>query len=315
MNGVSLFTGSGIGDLAASHAGIRTVAMCESDPCCRYILSHLHPDTPLFEDVRDVSAESLWERGVGSVDIISGGFPCQDLSTAGRGKGIEGSRSGLWREMFRVIRQVRPVWLCLENVPVLRVRGADRVLAPLEKIGYTCWPLVVGAWAVGAPHKRDRVWIVGRRLDDARQEHGRQGGHDDNGVSPQRTEAADFDQRPVADVGDSESGGQRADGGTLGNAGHVDESDEAVADAGCGNNGSEGCAGSDGWTVPRWPSRPGQPQHDWESARLLEFGLGDAVDGLPARVRSRANKALLRVCGNAWCYPNARLIYEWIVKQ
>ena len=161
MRGLSLFTGGGIGDLAAAAAGLETVAQCENDPVCQYALRQLWPDSYLFEDVHDVSGRALRQRGLWPIDIISGGFPCQDISTAWRGAGIEGSRSGLWREMFRVIRQVRPAWILIENVPALRVRGADRVIAPLERIGYTCWPLVVGAWAVGAPQKRDRVWIVG----------------------------------------------------------------------------------------------------------------------------------------------------------
>jgi len=168
MNQLSLFTGSGIGDWAAAQVGIETIAQCENDPVCQFALRKLWPETYLFKDARDVSAESLRVRGLWPIDIISGGFPCQDLSTAGRGAGIEGSRSGLWREMFRVIRQVRPTWLVIENVPVIRVRGVDRVLAPLERIGYTCWPLVVGAWAVGAPHKRDRVWIVAHRVANSK---------------------------------------------------------------------------------------------------------------------------------------------------
>src|SRR5262249_35665923 len=106
-------------------------------------------------------------------DLIAGGFPCQDISAAGKGAGIGGTRSGLWFEMARIIAGVRPAWVLVENVPALRARGADRVLADLEEIGYTCWPFVVGAWAVGAPHRRDRVWIVahrdggGRRIDRA----------------------------------------------------------------------------------------------------------------------------------------------------
>jgi len=161
MNHLSLFTGSGIGDYAAEQCEITTVGQCESDPACLYWLRKKWPDVPKWEDVRDVSAESIRRAGVRQVDLISGGFPCQDISTAGRGKGVEGSRSGLWREMFRVIRQCRPAWLVIENVPVLRVRGADRVIAPLERIGYTCWPLVVSAFDTGAPHLRPRAWIMG----------------------------------------------------------------------------------------------------------------------------------------------------------
>ena len=162
MRNLSLFTGSGIGDYAAEQCGIETVAQCENDQACLYCLERLFPHAKQFKDVRDVSVESL--RELLPIDIISGGFPCQDISTAGRGDGIEGSRSGLWREMFRIIRQVRPTWLLIENVPSIRVRGVDRVIAPLERIGYTCWPLVVGVAACGGDVPRERLWLVARAV-------------------------------------------------------------------------------------------------------------------------------------------------------
>ena len=170
MRHLSLFTGSGIGDLAAKAAGIITVAQCENDPVCQFALRRLWPDAKLFEDVRDVSAVTLARLGILPVDIISGGFPCQDISTAGRGAGIHGKQSSLWFEMRRVIGEVRPPWVLVENVPALRSRGADRVLADLEEEGYTCEANVVGAWAVGAPHKRDRVWIVAYRAWNGQRE-------------------------------------------------------------------------------------------------------------------------------------------------
>jgi len=103
------------------------------------------------------------------VDLVAGGFPCQDVSAAGRGVGIErGHRSGLWREFARIVRELRPSWVLVENVPALRRRGADIVLGDLEAAGYSTWPLVVGARHVAAPHRRDRVWIVGRLADASR---------------------------------------------------------------------------------------------------------------------------------------------------
>jgi len=283
MNNLSLFTGSGIGDYAAAQCGIRTVAMCENDPWCCYALERMFPEAKLFKDVHDVSATAL--RQFGPIDIISGGFPCQNLSTAGRGEGIEGSRSGLWREMFRIIRQVRPAWLVIENVPAIKVRGVDRVLAPLERIGYTCWPLVVGAEHVGATHRRHRVWIVGRCLADA------------------------------------PSGRHGADGAALGDAGHADQCGESLADAESdGYQGTEPTNGPSSNLRRRlaepccWPSRPGEPQHAWEAPRLVERPVGGEFAGMAGRVHSRANKALLRVCGNGWVYQNALLIYQWIAE-
>ncbi len=159
MRHLSLFTGSGIGDHVAEMCGIETVAQCENDSACLYCLERLFPHAKQFRDVKDVTDDAL--RSLGTIDIISGGFPCQNISGAGKGEGIEGEKSILWFEMLRIITAARPTWVLVENVPALRVRGADVVLAGLEELGYTCWPLVVGAWATGQAHQRNRIWIVG----------------------------------------------------------------------------------------------------------------------------------------------------------
>jgi DNA (cytosine-5)-methyltransferase 1 len=153
---LSLFAGIGGIDLGLSRAGSRCVGMVEIDPFCRAVLAKNFPGVPLFQDVRSFDARAF----AGSVDLVAGGFPCQDISVAGKGAGIDGARSGLWSEMLRVVREVRPAWVLAENVPALRTRGADRVLGDLEGEGYACWPLLVGAGDVGAPHRRQRVWIV-----------------------------------------------------------------------------------------------------------------------------------------------------------
>ena len=342
MRHLSLFTGSGIGTLAAQQCGIETVAQCENDPACQHALRNLWPTAFLFEDIHGVSAESLRQRGADEIDIISGGFPCQDLSCAGKGAGIEGSRSGLWREMFRVIRQVRPRWLVIENVPALRLRGSDRVIAPLERIGYTVWPLVVGAWAVGAPHKRDRVWIVGRLADTPPGGLGtdgaarRSGGHADqcgennvghadlfisgdkpptNGYEGQAGLANRLGQtRSMVNApgGREEATQQRGQRhGPLGTSGELADTLGGL----CGCGGDQQKRGPDRGTLARWPSRPGEQQHDWESPRLLVESLGGEFDGFPARVQRRANKAALRILGNAWCYQNALIIFHWIAEQ
>lgn len=140
--------------------------MCESDEWCRYALERLWPGVPVFPDIRALSVDALRERGAWPIDIISGGFPCQDISSAGKGVGITGERSALWFEMLRLVREVRPRWVLAENVPALRTRGADIVLDGLAAAGYTAWPVVVGAWACGASHRRNRVWIVGHANSD-----------------------------------------------------------------------------------------------------------------------------------------------------
>jgi DNA (cytosine-5)-methyltransferase 1 len=150
---------SGIGGFSLgleSTGGFETIAFCEALPERRRWLSLHWPGVPIHEDVRRLDGGT-----VGAVDVVAGGFPCQDISAANhRGKGLDGERSGLAFEAVRIIGDCRPRWLLLENSPRLRTRGADRLLGELEALGYTCWPLVVGARHVGAPHRRDRVWLI-----------------------------------------------------------------------------------------------------------------------------------------------------------
>jgi DNA (cytosine-5)-methyltransferase 1 len=159
MNVLDLFSGIGGFSLGLERAGMRTVAFCEANDFCRRVLAHHWPNTPIFTDVRSLTAQRLAANGI-AVDLIAGGFPCQDVSQAGRGAGLDGERSGLWHEFARLIRELRPDWVIAENVPGLRALGADRVLDDLEAADYTARPLVVGAWHAGAPHRRNRVWIV-----------------------------------------------------------------------------------------------------------------------------------------------------------
>ena len=157
---LDLFSGIGGASLGLHWAGMRTVAFCESDPACVRVLRRHWPDVPVFPDIRTLSAEDLRRAGVPPAELLVGGFPCQDISPVGRGAGLDGARSGLWSHMHRLVAECRPRWVVAENVPALRVRGADRVLEDLEALGYACWPLVVGAAHAGAPHRRGRAWIV-----------------------------------------------------------------------------------------------------------------------------------------------------------
>ena len=162
MNVLDLFSGIGGFSLGLERAGMRTVAFCEINPFCQAVLRHHWPEVPIFEDIRELTADRL-----GRVDLICGGFPCQDISTAraAAAPGLAGKRSGLWFEMLRLVRECRPDWVLIENVTRLRTLGADRVLSDLEEAGYTGRPLVVGARDVGAPHPRARVWIVANSND------------------------------------------------------------------------------------------------------------------------------------------------------
>ena len=156
MNVLDLFSGIGGFSLGLERAGMRTVAFCEIDPHARAVLHKHWPNVPVFTDVSTLSKGDLSEQ----IDIIAGGFPCQDISTAGRGAGLSGSRSGLWFEYCRIINEIRPRYAIIENVSALRRRGLGGVLRSLAEIGYDAEWHCIPASAVGAHHRRDRVWIV-----------------------------------------------------------------------------------------------------------------------------------------------------------
>ncbi len=154
---VDLFSGIGGFALAGDWTGrIQTVQFVEFNPYKQNVLKSRFPGVPIHDDIRSYDAKPLR----GTVDIVCGGFPCQDISVAGKGIGIDGERSGLWSEMFRVINECHPRWVLAENSPAIRTRGIDRVLGDLESIGYTAWPHVVSASDIGATHRRQRCWIV-----------------------------------------------------------------------------------------------------------------------------------------------------------
>jgi site-specific DNA-cytosine methylase len=161
---ISLFSGVGMTDLAAEKLGFKTVATAEIDPFNRRVLRKRFPDAAHFADVRDVRATSgyvvKYAPGVRKVPLLlSGGFPCQDVSNAGTKAGLDGARSGLWTEMLRVISEFQPEYVLAENVAALRSRGLDRVLNDLHHAGYDVQWECIPAGAVGAPHLRDRIWI------------------------------------------------------------------------------------------------------------------------------------------------------------
>jgi DNA (cytosine-5)-methyltransferase 1 len=156
MNILDLFSGIGGFSLGLERAGMRTVAFCEIDPRARAVLHKHWPDVPVFTDVSTLSKDDLNEQ----IDVIAGGFPCQDISTAGLGAGLSGSRSGLWFQFRRLIKEIQPRYAIIENVSALRSRGLDQVLWSLFEIGYDAEWHCIPAAAIGAPHQRDRVWIV-----------------------------------------------------------------------------------------------------------------------------------------------------------
>ncbi len=167
MNVLSLFTGAGGGELTFQHLlkGFRTVGYVEYEPYPQAVIRQrisdgLLDNAPIFSDIKNFISEGWAESYKGMVDVVTGGFPCQDISCAGKGAGIEGEKSGLWGEMAEVVRQVRPQYVFVENSPMLTVRGLGTVLKDLAEMGYDARWGCISAAQIGAPHKRNRIWIV-----------------------------------------------------------------------------------------------------------------------------------------------------------
>jgi DNA (cytosine-5)-methyltransferase 1 len=152
----SLFSGVGGLELGLERAGLgRVVWQVEIDSFCRAVLENHYPYAKRFQDVCNVGKHNLEH-----VDVICGGFPCQDVSVAGKGEGLAGERSGLWREFARVVSELRPGWVVVENVSQGAKRWVDPVVSDLEQLGYACLLVPIEACAVGAPHERARLFIV-----------------------------------------------------------------------------------------------------------------------------------------------------------
>ena len=175
VNELALFAGAGGGILGGHLLGWRTVCAVEWEPypasvlCARQNDGFL-PPFPVWDDVQSFRGEP-W-RGI--VDVVSGGFPCQDISAAGKGTGIDGERSGMWREMARIIHEVQPRFAFVENSPMLTSRGLGTVLGDLASMGFDARWGVLGAADVGANHQRNRIWIVATNTNHARIERGQQ---------------------------------------------------------------------------------------------------------------------------------------------
>lgn len=149
----SLFSGIGGFESGADLEQIETMWNCEIEPYQRKILKQNWPNTKQYEDIRKI-------KRIKYVDIVSGGFPCQDISIAGKGKGIHGVRSGLWSEMHRVCRIIKPKYIIIENSPMLLIRGLEKVLCDLSEIGYNAEWRCLSNKDFGFPHKRERLYII-----------------------------------------------------------------------------------------------------------------------------------------------------------
>jgi DNA (cytosine-5)-methyltransferase 1 len=311
---LSLFSGIGGLDLAAHWVGFRPAAFVERDGFCQKVLAKHWHGTPIFDDVRTFNAAQFL-----GISLIIGGFPCQDISAAGKGAGLEGERSGLWFEYLRIIKECRPRFVVAENVDSLLGRGLDRVLCGLEEAGYAVEALSVAASDMGAPHQRKRWFIVGERIDQPGVAQGdscggRLPGKPRRGAGSEPTDGlVGGEKRAMANPDgqrQSQSGGIVADfrrwnqhGGQeladpLGHGWQEQRGDwsggEFLSPSGTCGGGStvsrmggaaHGLSGGMDFPGLLWPAGKGTYQHDWEAPRTVK----GKQPGRPARIQALGN--------------------------
>jgi DNA (cytosine-5)-methyltransferase 1 len=267
---LSLFAGIGGFDLGLERTGgFKTVAFCEIDPFCQRVLKKHWPEVPCYDDVRQLSADRLRTDGI-AVDVIVGGFPCQDISDAGFRVGIEGERSGLWAEYARLIGEFRPLYVIVENVSALLSRGLDTVLGDLASIGFDAEWHCIPASAIGAPHRRDRLWLIA--YPGSQQ-------HEGGCPSLSRSIAEELSRANMAEPSRellNRSGDTRAKGWS-------ESSDRCEAMGDAAGSGSQRAAQAGIYRREEGPrSRNGEPQRSGWWA--VEPDVGRVAHGVPRRV-------------------------------
>ncbi|WEJ77551.1 DNA cytosine methyltransferase [Paracoccus versutus] len=284
MRVLDLFSGAAGGwTLGLHRAGFTTIAACEIVAWRRILYSENFPHVRLYADIRDLTAARLVSDLGCLPEIVVGSPPCQDISSANtKGKVIEGERSGLYLEAVRLVGECRPRWFAFENSPVLRTRGADRLLDELEALGYACWPCVVGAADIGANHVRKRSWLIGcdpGQLADTpvaipagwdAAGRGLGGAEGDEGVGPLRS----VPQPPAADAD-----GLGRDEGRGGRRGGIDIS--AADDPG---DTAQDRRGS------RWPGRRAEPAPRPQQPPCRDDGHADGECGATGQRLAQAQR-------------------------
>lgn len=286
MTHLSLFSGIGGLDIAAEWAGFKTVGQCEWADYPTKVLKKHWPDVPRWRDIHTLTKEDFYERtGLRTVDLISGGFPCQPFSVAGKRRGKEDDRY-LWPEMLRVIQDLRPAWVVGENVAGIVSMAIDQVLADLEGIGYACQAFIIPACAVDAPHRRDRCAIVADAKRIRLRENGNQSALDQKRDNPSHREKR---RTELCETGCGSSNVPHAKGSRC--KGY----DEAASEQACRPGQRQPCAAR----------RPGNPKGEWWSA---EPDVGRVAHGVPHRVDR------LRCLGNAVVPQQFYPIFDAIAK-
>lgn len=252
----SLFSGIGGLELGLERAGVGEVVwQVEREPFCQTILAKYWPDAKRFDDVRTVGAHNLEP-----VDVICGGFPCQDISYAGKGLGLSGERSGLWYEFARIVGEMGPRFVVVENVSALLSRGLGDVLGTLSDLGYDAQWQTVRASDIGAPHQRERVFVVAYSASVQRHVCENNGRRDCCGAGTiSKPGNSDSNLRPRRTNERAKPGLDRATNGIPGR-------------------------------VDRWPSRPGKAQEPWEAPRTCE-----ACGVASARIKALGNAVVPQV--------------------
>lgn len=284
----SLFSGIGGLELGLELAGVgHTAWQVECDSFCRQVLAKHWPNAERFDDVRNVGKHNLKY-----VDVICGGFPCQDISFAGKGAGLAGERSGLWYEYLRIVGEIRPRYVVVENVAALRQRGLSTVLGNLSEIGYDAVWFPLRASDVGAPHRRERLFIlaytskfrdvlgnptaIARSPSKSQDERGMQAF--EGGSAMGNPEGIQRCRQCPETCGQGDAGGS---GSLTGKSGDMP--------------GSEPCMGRATNGLPRWldrwPNRPSKAQYDWEAPRITD----EKVVNKAARLKALGNAVVPQV--------------------